>query len=175
MSRYTYCPQCGQTLQTVHTGGMPRTACVATGCGFVHWDNPVPVVAAIVEHEGKVLLARNIAWPKDWYALITGFLERGEDPVTGVMREVKEELDLEPQCANFVGIYEFRRMNQLIIAYHVPATGTVKLNEELNDYKYESFEAARYWEAGTGYALRDWLRGKGFDPQPVDWARGAGA
>ncbi len=174
MSRpYRYCPQCGQNLQMIHTGGMPRNACVADGCGFVHWDNPVPVVAAIVEHEGKVLLARNVAWPKEWYALITGFLERGEDPATGVMREVKEELDLEPQGCNFVGIYEFRRMNQLIIAYHVPATGTVKLNEELNDYKYETFEDARYWDAGTGYALRDWLRSKGFEPKTVDWARGA--
>jgi NAD+ diphosphatase len=173
-SAYRFCPQCGQNLQFIQTGGAQRNACVAPGCGFVHWDNPVPVVAAIVEHEGKIVLARNVAWPKEWYALITGFLERGEDPATGVMREVKEELDLEPQAANFVGLYEFRRMNQLIIAYHVPATGTIKLNEELNDYRHEAFDECRYWEAGTGYALRDWLRAKGFDPQVVGWARGAG-
>jgi NAD+ diphosphatase len=175
MSRpYRFCPQCGQTLQFVPMGGVQRNACVAPGCGYVHWDNPVPVVAAIVEYENRIVLARNVAWPKDWYALVTGFLERGEDPATGVMREVKEELDLDPVCANFVGLYEFHRMNQLIIAYHVPATGTIKLNEELNDYRLESFDTCRYWEAGTGYALRDWLRGKGFDPQVVGWARGAG-
>ena len=34
----------------------------------------MPVVAAIVEYEGKVLLARNVAWPPQWYALITVFL-----------------------------------------------------------------------------------------------------
>ena len=174
MSRFRFCPQCAQPLESIVMGGMPRQACIAPGCGFVFWDNPTPVVAAIVEHENKIVLARNAAWPKDWYALVTGFLERDEDPAEGVMREVKEELNLDAQAANFVGLYEFRRMNQLIIAYHVPATGTIKLNEELVDYRCEAFDQVRYWEAGTGYALRDWLRGKGFDPQVVGWARGAG-
>lgn len=151
---------------------MLRTACATPRCGFVHWDNPVPVVAAIVEHEGEIILARNVAWPATWYALITGFLERGEDPATGVMREVKEELDLDAQAANFVGLYEFHRMNQLIIAYHVPATGTIRLNEELVDYQRVRFEDATYWEAGTGYALRDWLRTQGHDPQVADFTGG---
>ncbi len=128
---------------------------------------PVPVVAAIVEHEGQVILARNVAWPTNFYALITGFLERGESPEEGVQREVQEELGLTPRGAHFVGLYDFARMNQLIIAYHVPATGTVTLNEELADWKHVPFEAVQYWPAGTGYALRDWLRGKGFDPQEI--------
>ncbi|MGQ0697798.1 MAG: NUDIX domain-containing protein [Panacagrimonas sp.] len=171
---YRFCPQCAQSLESVEMGGAKRQVCVASRCGFVFWDNPTPVVAAIVEHEGKIVLARNAAWPATWYALVTGFLERDEDPEQGVMREVKEELGLDAQSATYVGIYEFRRMNQIIIAYHVPATGTITLNEELVDYRHEAFDQVRYWEAGTGYALRDWLRGKGYDPQVVDWARGAG-
>lgn len=171
---FRFCPQCAQPLQTVEMNGTPRRACQAAGCGYVHWDNPTPVVAAIVEYEGRIVLARNVAWPKEWYALITGFLERDEHPREAVMREVKEELNLDAQDATFVGHYEFRRMNQLIIAYHVPATGTIRLNEELNDYRLDAFEDVRYWEAGTGYALRDWLQAKGYDPQVVGWARGAG-
>ncbi|MGQ0621982.1 MAG: NUDIX domain-containing protein [Panacagrimonas sp.] len=173
-SRYRFCPQCGLPLESREEGGVVRPACADRQCGFVHWDNPVPVVAAIVEHEGRIVLARNVAWPPAWYALVTGFLERGEDPQSGIIREVKEELNLDAEVANYVGIYEFRRMNQIIIAYHVPATGTIRLNEELADYRHEAFDQVRYWEAGTGYALRDWLRGKGYDPQVVDWARGAG-
>ena len=172
MSQYRFCPQCAQPLDTMELGGAVRTVCVAPRCGFVHWDNPVPVVAAIVEHEGKVLLAHNVAWPPDWYALITGFLEKGEDPVAGVIREVKEETNLDATEAHFVGLYEFRRMNQLIIAYHVPATGTIKLNEELDDYRLQAFDEVGYWEAGTGYALRDWLKGKGFDPPVADFTGG---
>ena len=148
-----------------------RRVCPDASCGFIHWDNPVPVVAAVVEHEGKIILARNVAWPASFYALITGFLERDESPEIGVQREVEEELGLQPQGANYIGVYEFTRNNQLIVAYHVPATGTVKLNEELADWKHVAFEDIRYWPAGTGYAVRDWLRGKGYDPQPMDWPR----
>jgi NAD+ diphosphatase len=171
MKTYRYCPQCGKPLVQAQQGGRLRACCADAACGFVHWDNPVPVVAAVVEHEGKVILARNVAWPANFYALITGFLEKGETPETGVQREVEEELGLTPQGAHFIGVYEFHRQNQLIIAYHVPATGTVRLNEELADWKHLAFEAVRYWPAGTGYALRDWLRAKGFDPQPLDWGK----
>ena len=155
---FRYCPQCTAPLTTGFNGGRDRVLCTAPGCGFVHWDNPVPVVAAIVEPEGHVILARIVAWPAEFYALITGFLERGESPETGVQREVEEELGLTAQGANFVGLYEFHRKNQLLIAYHVPAIGTVRLNEELNDWKHVPFDQIAYWPSGTGLALRDWLR-----------------
>ena len=165
---FAYCPQCAAPLAEGLHGDRPRLACPHPACGFVHWNNPVPVVAAIVEHEGHLILARNVAWPPRFYALITGFLEKGESPEAAVQREVQEELGLTPQAAHWVGAYEFTRMNQIILAYHVPATGTVRLNEELADWKHVAFDKARYWPAGTGYALRDWLRGKGFAPQPLD-------
>jgi NADH pyrophosphatase NudC (nudix superfamily) len=165
---YQFCPRCARPLAPGRHGERERLACPDAVCGFVHWDNPVPVVAAIVEHEEQVILARNVAWPATFYALITGFLERGESPEAGVQREVHEELGLQPQGAHFVGVYEFTRMNQLIIAYHVPATGTVRLNEELADWKHVPPEKLRYWPAGTGYALRDWLRARGHDPQPLE-------
>lgn len=167
MKPYRYCPQCAQPLISVEQGGRLRGSCPDAACGYVNWDNPVPVVAAVVEHEGKIILARNVAWPGNFYALITGFLEQGESPEVGVQREVEEELGLSPQGASFIGLYEFHRQNQLIIAYHVPATGTVKLNEELADFKHVAFENIQYWPAGTGYALRDWLRNQGYDPQAM--------
>jgi NADH pyrophosphatase NudC (nudix superfamily) len=80
-------------------------------CGYVHWDNPVPVVAAIVEHEGAVILARNKEWPEKMYGLVTGFLEKDEAPEEGVKREVKEELGLDASAAYFVGLYPFARRN----------------------------------------------------------------
>jgi NADH pyrophosphatase NudC (nudix superfamily) len=163
---YRYCPMCATPLVPARHGGIERQACPS--CGFVHWDNPVPVVAAVVEYEGQILLARNVAWPQHFYALVTGFLEKGEIPHEGVQREVEEELGLAPHGAHFIGMYEFHRKNQLLIAYHVPATGTVRLNEELADYKLLPFERVRYWPAGTGYALRDFLRARGYEPQATE-------
>lgn len=168
MKPYAFCPQCAQPLVEAEHGGRVRRVCAQLACGFIHWDNPVPVVAAVVEHEGQIILARNVAWPASFYALITGFLERGESPEFGVQREVEEELGLTPLGAHYIGNYEFHRQNQLIIAYHVPATGTVKLNEELADWKHVPFERVRYWPAGTGYALRDWLRSKGIEAPAME-------
>ncbi len=167
-SNFRFCPQCARPLTVARFGDRDRIGCDGPRCGFVHWDNPVPVVAAIVEHEGRIILAHNVLWPQGFYALITGFLERGETPEIGVQREVEEELGLQPQGANFVGLYEFHRKNQLLIAYHVPATGTVTLNEELDDYQHLPFDQIRYWPAGTGFALRDWLRGKGIEAPAME-------
>jgi len=152
-SAYRFCPTCAAPLAARAQDG--RLACA---CGFIHWDNPVPVVAAIVEHEGAVILARNKDWPEKMYGLVTGFLEKDEHPEDGVRREVKEELDLEASAAHFVGLYPFARRNELLIAYHVPATGTVRLNEELADVRRVVPEKLRPWDFGTGLAVADWLK-----------------
>ena len=151
-SAYKFCPACAAPL-----AARAEDARLACSCGYVHWDNPVPVVAAIVEHEGAVILARNKDWPEKMFGLVTGFLERNEKPEDGVRREVKEELDLEACAAHLVGLYPFARRNELIIAYHVPATGTVRLNEELADYRRIAPEKLRPWDFGTGLAVADWL------------------
>jgi protein tyrosine phosphatase (PTP) superfamily phosphohydrolase (DUF442 family)/8-oxo-dGTP pyrophosphatase MutT (NUDIX family) len=129
----------------------------------------VPVVAAIVEHEGEIILARNALWPPKMFALITGFLEKHDPhPESGVLREVEEELGLKGRIEDFVGFYPFERMNQIIIAYHVIAEGTVKLNEELIEWKKTPLEKIRPWPAGTGYAVRDLQIKKGHKPPPFD-------
>ena len=94
-------------------------ACPDYQCGFVHWNNPIPVVAAIVEHDEHIVLVRNVGWPKTWYGLVTGFLESGEMPEEGVLREVEEEIGLKPTLQSYIGMYEFHRANQLLIHYHV--------------------------------------------------------
>ena len=114
---------------------------------------------------GKVLLARNAAWPGKMFALITGFMEAGESPQEGIAREVKEETNLDVRSATLVGAYEFLRMNQVIIAYHVVAEWQVQLSPELVDYRLIEPAKARCWPAGTGYALADWLRTKGYEPE----------
>jgi len=150
-----------------------RSVC-SRQCGFIHYDNPTPVVAAVVEHNGMVVLAHNRAWPptmKSFYGLITGFLERAESPSQCAVREVGEELGLHATTATLIGVYPFAQMNQVIIAYHVPADGTITLNEELDDFRHVPLHECKVWPAGTGFALRDWLRSKGLEP-PVLEIRG---
>lgn len=167
MPDYRYCPHCAQPLRTETRGGFDRNVCPDASCGFVFWNNPTPVVAAVVEHEKQLVLARNVMWKPGTFALITGFLERNEVPEEAVAREVNEELGLTAvQPPAFIGHYPFERQNQLIIAYHVKAEGEIVLNEELAEWRHIPFEQAKYWPAATGLALRDWLRSQGYDPEP---------
>jgi NAD+ diphosphatase len=171
MHSFVFCPKCAAPLVDRVVDAEARRACSAD-CGFVHYDNPTPVVAAIVEHEGAVVLAHNRAWPqRSFYGLITGFLERAESPAQCAAREVKEELNLDSGEPTLVGVYSFERMNQVIIAYHVVATGEIKLNDELDDYKHVPPQRCVVWPAGTGFALRDWLRGRGIEPEMMQLPR----
>ncbi|MCW4354452.1 NUDIX domain-containing protein [Hoyosella sp. YIM 151337] len=156
MNEFRYCPRCAAPLQDAAIDGVVRRSCPQ--CGFIHWSNPVPVVAAIVEHQGDIILAHNKTWPPTWFGLITGFLESGETPETGVQREVKEELSLDPLAVSLVGHYPFEQMNQIIIAYHVEAEGAIALNEELDEIKRVPPAQLKPWGFGTGHAVADWLR-----------------
>lgn len=154
---FHYCPKCSTALEAFEHEGIARKRCSSPDCDFIHWNNPTPVVAAIVEHEGEVILAHNKLWPADWFGLITGFLEKGEHPETGVVREVEEELGLHGEVVEFVGHYDFVQMNQLLIAYHVRAEGNIVLNEELDAFKRVPPAELVPWPMGTGHAVRDWL------------------
>ena len=151
------------------SGIVERLRCAA--CGFTHWNNPTPVLAAIVEYRGQVLLARNAAWPAKMFALITGFMEAGETPQEGIAREVKEETNLDATQVNLVGAYDFQRMNQVIIAYHVVAHGDVRLSPELAEYRLYAPEDVVCWPSGTGQAMATWLRARGHEPRFIEVPR----
>jgi NAD+ diphosphatase len=139
-------------------------------CKYTHWNNPTPVLAAVVQYHGQILLARNAAWGPKMYALITGFMEAGETPEGGISREVKEETNLDVSEVNLLGVWDFQRMNQVIIAYHVVADGDVQLSPELADYRLYDYADIKCWPAGTGFAMAEFLKRRGFTPEFMDAA-----
>lgn len=170
---YRFCPQCAsaltETLQMEDGGEKARLRCLV--CQWTHWNNPTPVLAAIVEYRGQVLLARNAAWSGRMFALITGFMEAGESPEEGIAREIKEETQLDTLSLNLVGVHAFQRMNQVLITYHAVADGEIRLSPELVEYKLMDPQDVMCWPAGTGLALAQWLRGRGIEPRFMDFPR----
>jgi NADH pyrophosphatase NudC (nudix superfamily) len=168
-----FCLNCGTALAPISaeedSGPKVRLRCPA--CGWTHWNNPTPVLAAVIEcadREGRLLLARNAAWTGRLFGLITGFMEAGETPEEGITREVAEETALRVQSLALIGVYDFQRMNQVIIAYHALACGEIVLSPELAEYRLFTPDQVRCWRAGTGFALADWLRARGHAPQFID-------
>jgi NAD+ diphosphatase len=157
METFRYCPRCATELVNKEMSGKMRRAC--PNDEFVHWGNPLPVVAALVEHRGKIVLARGRGWPEKMYGLITGFLEAGETPEDGVRREVSEELGLKCEVVSLIGVYIFQMRNEFIAAWHVRADEAAepKISDELEAIKLIDPDKLRPWEYGTGLAVRDWI------------------
>ncbi|WP_311221339.1 MULTISPECIES: NUDIX hydrolase [unclassified Acidovorax] len=168
-----FCTHCATALErmTLLEDGGPTERLRCPACGWTHWNNPTPVLVAIVEYEGQVLLARNAAWSGRAFGLITGFMEAGESPREGIAREIKEEtqLDVDQDALQLVGVYDFQRMNQVLIAFHAVAQGTVRLSPELVEYRLIPPPSVLCWPAGTGHALADWLRTRGIEPRYADF------
>ena len=168
-----FCLNCGTALAllTQDEDGGPKQRLRCPACGWTHWNNPTPVLAAIVEcsdRGGQVLLARNAAWTGRMFALITGVMEAGETPEEGIAREVAEETALTVERLSLVGVYDFQRMNQLLVVFHAVAHGEVRLSPELAEYKLYAPEDLRCWRAGTGYGLAAWLHSRGIEPQFIE-------
>jgi NAD+ diphosphatase len=173
---YRFCPQCATPLTQIEQleDGGPKSRLRCPACSWTHWNNPTPVLAAVVEcadRDGQLLLARNAAWTARMFGLITGFMEAGETPQDGIRREVAEETALEALSTTLIGVYDFQRMNQVIIAYHVLARGEIRLSPELAEHKLYAPADVLCWPAGTGFALADWLRSRGHEPRFMDWSR----
>ena len=100
-----YCPQCRAelALRVAEEDGGPKERLRCPNCDYVHWNNPTPVLAAVIEcvdRDGAVLLARNAAWPGRFFGLVAGFLEANvelalEHPVLGAgFRDYLKKLEL---------------------------------------------------------------------------------
>ena len=170
-SEFCFCPACAAplALQSRMEDGGEKARMRCTACDYTHWNNPTPVLAAVIEYQGKILLARNAAWSGEKFALITGFMEAAETPRGGIEREIKEETNLDADSIALICVYEFIRKNELIIAYHVRASGQLQLSPELVEVRLVAPEKLKPWRAGTGYAMADWMRARGLQVEFIDW------
>ena len=158
---YRFCPACSASLEWRSSKKMEEIRFAgAVPSAPSRVEQSTPVLAAIVEQDGHVLLAEmrhgKVARSRVlWRPKIT----------EGVAREVLEETSLEVQSCELVAVHSFERMNQVIITYHVRTTGEVSLSPELAEYKWMKPEQIKCWPQGTGLALAQWLRSRGIEPQ----------
>jgi NAD+ diphosphatase len=56
-SPYKYCPSCATPLQLLAQmedgGEKQRLRCPNPACGWTHWNNPTPVLAAVIEYRAR--------------------------------------------------------------------------------------------------------------------------
>lgn len=152
-----YCTKCGKTLTKKVIDQKERLCCIDNSCGFIYWNNPIPVVGIVVETDKGIVLAHNKLAPKGIFSIITGFLEADETPELASQRETKEELGLDTIATNFLGVFPFPKANQIVIAYHIIAKGQIELNEELDEYKIVQKAELLDYSKNNKFEVQEWL------------------
>jgi ADP-ribose pyrophosphatase YjhB (NUDIX family) len=75
-------------------------------CNQTFYRNSKPTASVIIVKDGKVLLPTRAKEPyKGALDVVGGFLEFGEHPIDGAIREVKEETGLDVELVRMLGIY----------------------------------------------------------------------
>ncbi len=100
--RYKFCAHCGAALAPSEAFA-PQQCAV---CGTWHFHNSKPCAGALVIQNKKVLLAQRGVEPfKGFWDIPGGFLEAGEHPEAGAVRELLEETGLEIRLNGLLGMY----------------------------------------------------------------------
>ena len=93
-----------------------RTVC--DHCSHVVYDNPKIVVGSVVLHEGKVLLCRRAIEPRlGCWTVPAGYMELGETPEEGAIREAREEANADLILGDLLAIYTIKHLSQVQMIY----------------------------------------------------------
>jgi len=97
VKRYAFCPVCGSPLDRPADGAVHVDLLTCGACRFEFWQNSKLAVGAIITRsvrgESQLLFCRRGIEPhKGMWDLPGGYLNNGEHPEQGLVREIREEL-----------------------------------------------------------------------------------
>ena len=102
MAHLEYCSNCGEKNIFGFMEGQSRFYCKF--CKKIHYENPKPTATLICMNEDKLLLVKRAVEPaRGKWGLPGGFIELGETPNEGAIRELKEETNLDGKPIRLLG------------------------------------------------------------------------
>jgi NAD+ diphosphatase len=94
-----FCGACGHLLR-LHELELMRVCHI---CGASYYPKYAPAVIVRITRGREILLARGEHFPEGLYSHIAGFIEIGESAEEAIVREVREEVNLEIQNIQYFG------------------------------------------------------------------------
>ena len=134
-----------ERLPIVDTEGRVTGSATRGKChGGSMWLHPV-VHLHVFDMHGRIYLQKRPDWkeiqPGKWDTAVGGHVDYGEDIVSALRREAREELGLTDICPEFVTryIFESDRERELVYAYRVTTDLTPRPTEELAGGRFWTF------------------------------------
>ncbi len=165
-----YCTRCGHFIVERYIESEARRRFCCESCGAIHYENPRVVSSVIVEHGGRTLLQQRAMDPRRGYWTFPGgFLEVGETPEEGALREAKEEVGLEVALTGLQGVYARTDAGIVLVVYTgISASDAAFVGDaESTDVRWYASDDIPWADLAfdtTEAALRDWIRNRSSSP-----------
>lgn len=116
--RIKHCRRCGAAVDYRVPADDNRQRAVCTGCGDIHYENPLNVVGTVPAWGEQVLLCRRNIEPRfGLWTLPAGFMELGETLSDGALRETVEEAGAHVQMQELFTLLNVVRVGQVHLFY----------------------------------------------------------
>ena len=116
--RIQHCRVCGAATQYRVPPDDNRERAVCTGCGEIHYENPLNVVGTVPVWGEQVLLCRRNIEPRHgMWTLPAGFMELGESTAAGALRETIEEAGARVEMQDLFTVLNVVRVGQVHLFY----------------------------------------------------------
>jgi NAD+ diphosphatase len=108
-----YCGRSGD--ETLVEAAGHRRRC--PGCGLVQFPRTDPAITMLVQSGDRCLLSRRRGAPENRWSALAGFVEPGETPEEAVIREAREETDVEVVGVEYVASQPWPFPQALMIGF----------------------------------------------------------
>jgi len=116
--RIQHCRVCGSPAEYRVPADDNRERATCTGCGEIHYENPLNVVGTVPVFGERVLLCRRAIEPRHgFWTLPAGFMELGETVAEGALRETDEEAGAQVELEGLFTMLNVVRVGQVHLFY----------------------------------------------------------
>lgn len=121
-----FCPTCG--VPTVQETPIMKKC---PQCGLEMYPPIATAIIVLIQRGDEILLVHNRAFKRDYYGLVAGFLEAGENLEQCVRREVMEETGLTIKNLRYFGSQTWPYPSGLMVGFTAEyESGSIKLQED---------------------------------------------
>ena len=151
-----FCQRCSARTAERLVDHRPRPVCPS--CGWTLFEDPKVAVAAVVAMDGGVLFCRRAIEPGlGKWSFPAGFVDRGEELRSALVREVQEETGLSAELGRLVGVYSEAGNPVVLVVYAAEASGQPRPSAEASELRV--FDPADLPELAFAHdrkILEDW-------------------